>query len=260
MKKVIFLFAAFLLVGSVFGQEETKTIRPILVDKSALSGVGLKKIDLKDEPEKEFYQRNLYWGKDLGVFVVSTENWVNEIVSYPFDEFVYMYQGEAIVKPEVGSNQVFYSGDYFFANKGFKGQWEINAGKNLHYELSVITTSRSDTLLNKENPQHKLFSRAKLSGNGIILNEEGFYAEVLEKGNELTIQLKAEKPNERALDFEDAERVIHVLAGQINITDEEGATHQFYSGDFFIMPKGCKGTWMSDGHQMVKYLRIEKTN
>ena len=37
-----------------------KNPRPLLLDKSVLSGVGLKKIDFKEEPEKQFYQKRLY--------------------------------------------------------------------------------------------------------------------------------------------------------------------------------------------------------
>jgi len=259
VKKLILFGFLFLLFGNLNAQQSAKNIKPILLDKSALSGVGLKKIDLKDEPEKDFYQKNLYWGKDLGVFVVSTENWNNEIENYPFDEFVYMYQGEALVKPKVGSNQVFYSGDYFFAPKGFVGEWEISAGNNLHYELSVITTTRADSTIISDNPQHKLFKRSVLSGNNITLDEEGQYSSVLQKGDEITVELKAEAPGERSFE-NDTEQLIHVLSGQIKITDSIGQELQFHTGDFFVLPLGCSGIWMSEGHQMIKYLSVKKTN
>ena len=34
----------------------------------------------------------------------------------------------------------------------------------------------------------------------------------------------------------------------------------FYTGDFFIMPKGLQGNWTSEGHGLVKYLIVEKTD
>ena len=137
---------AWLLViwlGVVFlgAQETDEPKKPISLDRSILSGVGLAKIDLKDEPEKDFYQKRLYWGKELGVFVVGTETWTNTITDYPFDEFIYMYNGEAIVKPREGASQIFYAGDYFFAPKGYKGAWEVKGNNQIHYELSEDNTT-----------------------------------------------------------------------------------------------------------------------
>ena len=118
MKRLaIFVIVAglnFLVVGA---QELSENLKPISLDRSVLSGVGLEKIELKDEPEKDFYQKNLFWGKELGVFVVGTETWTNEISDYPFDEFIYMYNGEAIVQPTEGASQIFHSGRLFLCPK-----------------------------------------------------------------------------------------------------------------------------------------------
>ncbi len=259
MKNLSLFIACILLSASTINAQETKIIQPILVDKSALSGIDLKKIDLKDEPEKDFYQKNLYWGKDIGVFVVSTENWNNKITDYPFDEFVYMYQGEAVVKPNLGANQVFYSGDYFFAPRGYDGEWEIKAGNYLHYELSVITTKRADSIYVEENPQHTLFSKSQLSGNAIVLDAQGYYSKVLQKGTELTISLHAEAPSEKTMELTTNEQLIQVLSGAITIWDTQEKEHKFYTGDFFILPRGFSGKWKSEGHQLAKYLSVEKT-
>ena len=195
MKQTILILGIFFTsILTLNAQESKKNLQPIPIDKSALSGVGLKKIDIKDEPKKDFYQKRLYWGEDLGVFVVGTGTWNNKIKNYAFDEFVYMYQGEAIVKPKTGSAQVFYAGEYFFAPKGFQGEWEIRAGNFIHYELSVITTKRADSSRIKKYSQHTRFSKARLSGNQITLNNEGTYEELLEKGAEITVKLKGEAP------------------------------------------------------------------
>ena len=253
-----FIIALFISLA-LQGQDSKSIIEPIPLDKSALSGIGLKKIELKDEPEKDFYQKRLFWGKDIGVFVVGTETWNNKIENYPFDEFVYMFQGEAAVKPTLGSAQIFYSGDFFFAPRGFKGEWEIRAGDFIHYELSVITTTRADSSHVPINPQHQLFSKSRLSGNNISLDINGRYDEVLQKGAELTVRLKAESPSDYDLSLSTNERLIHVLSGIITLVDEDEKEHKFYTGDFFVIPRGFAGRWISQGHQVVKYLSIEKT-
>ena len=75
---------------------------PFSLDKSTLSGVGLQKIDLKNEPEKVFHQKRLVRGDELSVYVVSTQSWVNKIEDYKFDEYIYMLHGESVTRPAEG--------------------------------------------------------------------------------------------------------------------------------------------------------------
>ncbi|MEN0045415.1 MAG: cupin domain-containing protein, partial [Bacteroidota bacterium] len=241
-------------------QINKEVLRPILLDKSVLSGVGLKKIDIKNEPEKDFYQKQLYRGEDISIYVVSTETWNNEMKNFPFDEFIYMFHGEAVVKPENGKTQLFQSGDYFFAPKGYTGEWEIRAGDYLHYELSVIASKRADTSLIQKDAAHQLFDRSILSGSHIVLNENGQFSKVLEKGAELTVRLKAEAPTERQISEPAKEQLIQILSGQISITSKDESKQTFYAGDFFVLPKGFTGKWKSEGHGLVKYLTVEKTS
>lgn len=261
MKSKILLLVVFSILSiSLLAQnEQSTTIKPLLLDKSVLSGVGLQKIDLKNEPEKTFHQRNLFRGKDISVYVVSTETWNNRMDNFSFDEFVYMFHGEAIVKPESGPSQLFYSGDYFFAPKGFTGEWEIRAGKQLHYELSVITSQRADQSKVSKDLKHQLFNRSTLSGAHIELDENGIYSEILQEGVELSIALNAEKPAERKLSSPFQEALIQMLSGQLTLTDKNGESQTFYSGDFFVIPDGFTGNWKSEGHGLVKYLMVEKT-
>lgn len=256
-KKTFTVFWLLLLTGIVTAQNDA--LAPVLLDKSVLSGVGLKKVVLKDEPEKDFYQKRLYRGEDISIYVVSTETWNNEFRNFWFDEFVYIYHGESIVKPQSGKVQLFHSKDYFFAPKGFTGEWEIKAGKNLHYELSVISTKRADSTIISENLVHELFHKSMLSGAHIELNADGKYAEILRKGVELTVSLKAEKPSEWEIE-PSKEMLIQLLSGQVTIATPGGIKKTFYSEDFFVIPKNLIGSWKSDGHGLVKYLTIEKTD
>ncbi|WP_299884038.1 cupin domain-containing protein [uncultured Lacinutrix sp.] len=247
-----------LFLSSEIINAQNKLLEPILLDKSTLSGVGLKKVNLKDEPEKDFYQKQLYKGEDISVYVVSTETWNNNFKNFWFDEFIYMYHGEAVIKPKKGKVQLFHSNDYFFAPKGYTGEWEIKAGNNLHYELSVITTKRADSSFISENLEHKLFKKSTLSGAHIKLDNDGKYIETLRKGIELTVSLKAEKPSQWKIK-QAKEMLIQILSGQVTIKNLEGIEKTFYSGDFFIIPKDLSGNWKSEGHGLVKYLAIEKT-
>lgn len=258
IRNYIILSLVFSLVGIALGQKnEGEVIKPILVDKSALSGIGLDKIVLKDEPDKDFYQRRIYWGDDIGVFVVSTESWVNRMDNFPFDEYIFMYNGEVEVRPDRGNVQQFYSGDHFWAPKGYTGEWEIKAGDYLHYELSVIATQRADASSIAEYREHVPISKTDISGSLITLDSTGHYNKSLVRGVELEITIKAELPQSLEDFLNEKECLIHLLSGQITIEDPVGEVHTFHAGDFFILREGLKGQWASEGHGLVKYLSIE---
>lgn len=98
----------------------------------------------------------------------------------------------------------------------------------------------------------------QLSGINIQLGEEGTYEEVLVRGDELTLNIKAEKPRIQETQNEQ-EQIISLLSGQLTLYTHEKGKQVFYSGDFVILPKGYSGTWESNGHGLMKYLSIEIT-
>ncbi|MEM9822884.1 MAG: cupin domain-containing protein [Bacteroidota bacterium] len=254
----LLLFLAFYL--NISFAQDPPILQPLLLDKSVLSGLGLKKIEFKEEPEKQFYQKRLYRGADISVYVVSTGTWTNTINNYSFDEYIYLFHGEAITEPQNGASQIFRSGDTFFAPKGYNGKWIVNAGQHLHYELSVITTKRADSTQVVEGLMHQLFDPAILSGTSIEFGADGLYSKTLVRGAELTIRMKAEQPREKSITDPMKEQLIQLLSGQLQISDEAQGAQTFYAGDFFVLPKGFKGKWKSEGHGLIKYLTVEKTD
>lgn len=259
--KSIYLFILLFVFNSGVAQtkqESQKTITPILINKSALSGIGLKQIDQPNDPGKEFYQRRICWGDELGIFIVSTNSYTNKMKNFPFDEYVYMLHGEAEVRPLTGEKQRFKSREHFFAPKGFTGEWEIIAGENLHYELSVISTKRADSTATTTSDQHLLIDPLLLAGTHITFDQEGSYQKEIVQGAELTFSLHAEKPRSVEID-NSKEQVVHVLSGEITITTPDDLIHTFHTGDFFIIPSGLKGQWKSSGHSLAKYLVVQRS-
>ena len=144
-----FLCLLFLAMSTscLLGQTDSvEIIKPILLDKEALSGIGLQKIELKKEPERAFFQRNLFRGEDLSIYIVSSESWKTSFDNFSFDELVYILNGKAKVKPEGGEEQTFNSHEFLSVPKGYSGSWEVLAGDNYHYELSVIATKRASQI------------------------------------------------------------------------------------------------------------------
>ncbi len=232
--------------------------KPILIDKSALSGLGLQSVQLENEPNRKFFQRRLLRGVDLSVFIVSSESWSTQMNNFPIDEVVLMLNGKAKINPENGNQMTFQSNQFFFIPRGYTGSWEIQAGKNYHYELSIISTERAESA-NPAKTLPELIDQDALSGITIDLNSVKQYERVLTKGSELTVSLKAEKPTEREISSPMKEQLVNLLSGQLTITDTSGVKHVFNTGDFFLFPKGFQGSWQSKGHGLLKYLVVQKT-
>ncbi|MEM9934180.1 MAG: cupin domain-containing protein [Bacteroidota bacterium] len=243
---------------TILGIAKAQSDVPILLDKTTLSGVGLDTIKLNNEPERKFFQRNLYRGEDLSVYVVSSQSWIGRMDNFSIDEFIYLLHGMAKVRPEEGGESIFHTGDYFFAHKGYTGEWEIVAGPTNHYELSVITTSRAEPPEAPKLPAPIMLDKKKISGADIVFDEEGLYKEVLQEGIELTISIHAETPQRREIK-NGHEQLICLLSGQLQFTPMEGETHSFQSGDFMLFPKGMSGEWVSQGHGAVKYISVYKS-
>ena len=252
-----------LLAHDLVGQQSCSsidTMQPILIDKSTLSGLGLKQIELNDQPGREFFQKNVYRGADLSVYVVSSQSWPGRMDNFGIDEYIYMLNGKARVRPEGGEDLFFQTGEHFFAPKGYTGEWEIMAGEYYHYELSVITTPRAERVIKSEPLQPMRLDPNVLSGLSIDLNEDGIYQSTMIEGDELTISLVAERPQERLLTTPVQEHMICLLSGSLTITDLSGQTHEFFTGDFLIIPQGFTGDWASKGHGLTKWIQIEKSS
>lgn len=232
--------------------------KPIRIDKAALSGLGLEKVVLSAEPEREFFQRRILRGEDLSIYIVSSQSWTARMDNFAIDEVVYMLNGKAKIKPDSGDEMSFQSNEFFFIPKGYTGSWQILANDSYHYELSIIATNRAPSPDPKKiTPE--LLDKDVLSGIDITLDNSGSYHKVLTKGVELTVSLKAESPKKKELSTPAKEQIIHVLSGQIGLIDYEGDEHTFNTGDFFVLPKGFTGSWHSKGHGLIKYLVIQKT-
>lgn len=257
----IIILATLLLTFSPIAYSQNvknKELRPLLLDRSVLSGVGLNKIDLKDTPDRDFFQKNLYRGKDLGVYVVSSESWKIPFESFWFDEFIYMLHGSATVLANEKETNL-PGRSYIFAPKGFPGNWEVKTGDNYHYELSVITNKRSDSTKVSKLKEPFVLDQDLIEGSNIEFDTNGEYKKVIADGIELDIVLYAEKPQEKRNWTNETEQLIHILSGQISFTHSDGAVDTFYTGEFFVLPENYQGHKKSEGHSLVKYFSVQKT-
>ena len=106
---------------------------PIRLDPKHLRGEDLPPMamwpaEMLPRPIKS--NRNLVWysGKDLICCVYECDDGAVDFVDLPYDEHVYLLQGQATLISENGETSVYAAGDAFVAPKGWTGTWEMSGG------------------------------------------------------------------------------------------------------------------------------------
>ena len=259
MKRITLVGALLMLAMTSPAQENDNTsLKPFKIQETHLSGLDIPQQKLKTHPEREYFQKKLYKGDELSIYVLSSETATNEIENFPIDEFVYYLNGRADIKAENGNEISFFSGDYIFVPKGFSGTWINNGGPKYHLELSVISNNRQP---NDRKAEHKLpflLNREALSGIGLIKQNDGDYSKTLYKGVELEVKVIAQNAKIIQLLHGKREEFIHVLNGKIILTSGDGQKYIFYSGDFFVLPKNFQGTWTAESNGKLRFLKVYK--
>ena len=81
------------------------------------------------------WEKIVFKGDELVGAIWKSESGVLRDVDYPFDQVVFVMEGELILKPDQGEIQQYKKGDIFLYPKGFTGLWEMP--KN-YKELIII--------------------------------------------------------------------------------------------------------------------------
>lgn len=258
MKLIIFTVLIFSCL--FISAQSDKVLRAIPVDKEALSGLNLKAVKNKDQPDRRLFQQNIFWGKEIGVFVVSSETATARQENYAMEEFLYLLNGRSRMNPDNGEEVIFKAGDYFVAPKGFTGDWETQGGSEFILELSVIATNRPEVDVDPNQTLPVAMDQSILSGYGMPSTGDGQSAKkVLYQGVELTVEVEAYKNGMHAVGEGMKEQLMQVLAGKVQITDSEGELQTFYKGDWFILPNDFKGQMEMQAHGLFRVLRIMRS-
>ncbi|MEO1712886.1 MAG: cupin domain-containing protein [Bacteroidota bacterium] len=67
---------------------------------------------------------------------------------------------------------------------------------------------------------------------------------------------ESEEANTKDIASYPREEFLHVLNGKLTLTTENGAIFEFVQGDFFILPKGFRGTWKAEGQNLLRLLKV----
>jgi len=234
-------------------------ITPLALDRGYLSGLDLDPVRSSWDPDRKLFQKKLYRGTDLGVYVVSSETATATWEDYSIDEFIYVINGRARLRPQGLSDQYFTPGSFFVAPYGYKGDWETQGGTEYYHELSVVAVQPDTSRKPLQITPHRLDSD-KIAGIGLTQepNPDTELRDVLYDGAQLHIVLYALQGSSHPQSIEISEdELIYVIAGSIEYKTGQSSTI-FYAGDFFILPKGYNGRWQCRGHHLYRYISVTK--
>ncbi|MBT7952136.1 MAG: DUF861 domain-containing protein [Gammaproteobacteria bacterium] len=78
------------------------------------------------------------FGGEFSVYLYESEPGLLKFNDYPFDEFVQVLSGSAVLTDAAGNSQTFNAGDRFIMPKGFSGTWELQGE---YRELFIMETN-----------------------------------------------------------------------------------------------------------------------
>ncbi|PKV49522.1 uncharacterized protein DUF861 [Aquimarina sp. MAR_2010_214] len=249
--------------GKANTENMSTNVSPVLLDKKMMSGIGLKQVKAPWDPDRELYQKRIYNGIDLGIYVVCSETAKATWENYKAEEFIYVINGQAKLTPKGEKTKTFNAGDFFFAPRGYTGDWETVGGNKYYYELAVVAKKKGETS-KSEIPNPFLVDKERFSGINITRidtpsGEQESYRDMLYEGEDLTMVIEAEKPQKKEIKHSTQEQLIYVIGGAVNITPKGEVSSTFFTGDFFVLPQGFTGSWESEGFDLFRTLNVTKS-
>lgn len=128
------LLIVFLCVFSSLNYAEDMskktTPEPIRLDVDKINGKGLTTLEAPWPKRSlvsgvESHRFDSLFAGQLVVSIYEADDGMLKIEDYPFDEFVHVLHGRAILTADGGTPQTFKAGDTFVVPKGFTGTWEM---------------------------------------------------------------------------------------------------------------------------------------
>ncbi len=250
-------------VNTKKNKSQLKNIKPLLIDRATLSGENLNKVRNPNDPDRRLFQRRLFRGEEISVYIVSSETATAAQNNYGIDEFIGVINGRARLNPAKGEERFFTHGDFFVAPKGFTGDWETQGAEEFYHEISVITTDRGpEADSNSNNILPIQIDKDKLSGIGMTkvktLDGKLKYQDILYKGLELKVILNAEESSTKEINENLEEQLIYLISGTLTLTPTNKDDQIFYAGDYLVLPKNFSGHWETKGHGPTRWLSIQK--
>ena len=126
---IIFL-CLFSTLSYAEGTSTSPLAVPIRLDVDKINGKGLTPLEAPWPKRSlvsgvESHRFDSLFAGQLMVSIYEGDDGLLKLENYPFDEFVHVLHGRAILTADGGKPQTFKAGDTFVVPKGFTGTWEM---------------------------------------------------------------------------------------------------------------------------------------
>ncbi|MEZ5776428.1 MAG: cupin domain-containing protein [Hyphomicrobiaceae bacterium] len=172
---------------------------------------------------------------------------------YSCDEFMLLLEGSVTIVDEKGGETVINAGESFVLPKGLVCQWkqtgyvrkffviyEDNAipGPKDATGLAVIKPDPKATLQPADGPDPALIVSGKPVWHDLLAYED--------PTGQFTVGLWSTTPYERRVIPFPRHEMMHILEGEVTISDGEGRAETFKAGDTLFVPQGAMLGWRND--------------
>ena len=140
---ILSIFSGFAPGASADENEINNVKTPIRLNVDMISGLNIEPFPWNDETRLAKWSQ-LFTGEELSVSVFESTPLnakegpapsKNRVRNYPYDQFVLVLSGKAVLTDSNGFSQAFTAGDFFVVPRGFDGTWE---DYGVYRELIVV--------------------------------------------------------------------------------------------------------------------------
>jgi hypothetical protein len=223
--------------------------------------------------KSEHWEKVLHRGELIVMLYAAKPVLLKALVPFPYDEFVWVLDGELTLSHVGGRTETYVAGDTLLVPKGFKGTWE-NRGD--YRELVVIETKAAESAeklfklagsffasLFRDAPEFLPLNAQQLKSAELQPLEptpadpelsddlEAWQASSFTRvyGGEFVMEVYANKPG--LLDISTpfpCDKFVWVLDGELTLTHVDGQPATYTAGDAVFVPKGFMGSWETRGN------------
>lgn len=174
---------------------------------------------------------------------------------YSVNEFMILLEGAVTIVDAKGGETTVRAGESFIIPKGLVCSWKQTGYVRKFFvifddasglaapdpaALRVLRPDPKGALAPSEGPPAEV-----LIGPRPTQHDRGWFEDLT---GQLTIGVWDSTPYRRkVIDFPRHE-LMHILEGEVTLTEEGGAPQTFRAGDTFFVPLGCRGDWVTTGY------------
>lgn len=243
----------------------SKARKVVRLEPNGPDGTGLSKMQLdpadfqSDLPEQYMHAYYMDESAGLTVGVWTTTSMQEALVPYPGDEFMYLVEGQVVLVDGEGKETLIKQGETFCTRNAIPVSWrqvgflrkfymtyadpkaptpDIKSADGGVMVLDAASLEKEMTILDTTEP-------FQISADAPIQRDTNRFTN--DTGN-MFVGMWDSTPFESEMKPFPCHELVQMLEGEVTITEGDGTTNTFKSGDVFFVPMGTVCSWKVTGY------------